>query len=225
MFPLNPEIARLFVDQRIADEHRAAEHYRRVAEAKRARRSRRRPGSLPASGGRTVSGTDIRIVEARASYRRALLAFLRGLSSQTAYNRFFTRAMPDEVADVDLMLACDRCHRAVLALSGDEIVGHAQAAGTPAWDAVELGVVVADDWQGRGIGSRLARALLEAGPAATAPELDAFILAWNTRARRMIKDLWPDAVADRDGELLHFRMHPAPSSAPRVLAAVGGCWA
>ena len=225
MFPLNPDIARLFVDERIGDEHRAADHYRRVAEAKRARRARRKPRTVPVPRRGTVGGTDIRIVEARASYRRALLAFLRGLSSQTAYNRFFTRAMPEDVADVDLMLARDPCHRAVLALRGEEIVGHAQAAGSPALDAVELGVVVADEWQGTGIGPRLLGALLEEGPAATADELEAFVVAWNTRARRMLRELWPDAVVERDGELLHYRMFPAPTAEPRVLAAVGGCQA
>jgi GNAT superfamily N-acetyltransferase len=228
MFPLNPEIARLLVGERTADEYRAAEHYRRMAEAKKARRQRRRSATpqVPrqrASG--TVSGGDIRVVEARASYRHALLAFLRQLSSRTAYSRFLTRAMPEDVADVDLMLARDPCHRAVLALRGEEIVGHAQAAGSPGLDAVEIGVVVADEWQGRGIGTLLVRALLDEGPAATAGELDAFVLAWNTRARRLLTDLWPDAVVERDGELLHYRMFRAPAAEPRVLTRVGGCQA
>ena len=213
MFPLNPDLARLLFGFRLDDQLRRADHRRRVAEARGARRTRRNPQPLPAlgpvAGTRPISGADIRIVEAQPSHRRLLLAFLSELSPQTAYNRFVTRAAPVDVVDMDLLLANDGCHRAVLALHGEEIVGHAHAVASSDGSTAELGVVVADEWQGKGIGPRLVRALLEAGPAATAVDLDLLVLAWNARARSMIKGLWPDAVADRDGELIHYRVHTA----------------
>lgn len=151
------------------------------------------------------------IADASLAHREALLAFLRELSPRTAYNRFITLAAPADVVDVQLMLAHDDCHRAVLALDGDEIVGHAHAVSSPHGDTVELGVVVADGWQGGGLGPRLVRALLDAGPAAEAVELEFFILVWNTRARRMIEHFWPGAVGDRHGELIHYRVPTAPA--------------
>ena len=231
MFPLNPDIARLLIGFRIDDELRRADHDRRVAEAKRGRRARRTPPALPAPrrapsrplGGTPPLAADIRIAEAEPSHRPALLIFLGELSPQAAYNRFLTRAVPAEVVDVHLMLANDACHRAVLALRGEEIVGHAHAVASPGGSTAELGVVVADAWQGRGIGPRLVRALLETGSAATADQLELFVLAWNSRARRMTKRLWPDAVADREGELIHYRVHSAaaPGSAGLAAAAAG----
>lgn len=218
MFPLHPHLARLLTGERIADAHRRADHYRRMAEA---RRARRRPRSLwpgrPLASTRAVSAADVQIAEANPSHRRALLAFLRELSPHTAYNRFVTPAPPANVVDVHVMLANDACHRTVLALRGEEIVGHAHAVASPDRDPVELGLVIADEWQGMGVGPRLVRALLESGPAAAADELEFFVLAWNTRARRMIKHLWPDAIADRDGELIHYRVRRAPTSTRTVL--------
>jgi GNAT superfamily N-acetyltransferase len=216
MFPLNPDLARLLFGFKIDDELRRADHRRRVAEAERGPRARRNPPAPPAP--RRVAGTqplgapDIRIAEAEASHRPALLAFLRELSPRTAYNRFLTLAAPADVVDTDVMLRNDACHRAVLALRGEEIVGHAHAVASPDRNTVELGVVVADEWQGKGIGPRLVRALLETGPAATAAELELLVLAWNSRARRMTSSLWPDAVAEREGELIHYRVHTARAS-------------
>jgi GNAT superfamily N-acetyltransferase len=224
MFPLNPDLARVLVGFRIDDDRRRADHHGQMSEARQARRSRASLRGLfarrPIAGTRTVSPADtIRIAEANPSDRLALLAFLRELSPQTAYNRFVTRAATVDVVDVQLVLASDPCHRAVLALRGEEIVGHAHAVASPDDNSVELGVVVADEWQGRGIGPRLVRALLGTGPVARADELELFVLAWNARARHMINSLWPDAIADRDGELIHYRVHTARTLDPAVLVA------
>jgi RimJ/RimL family protein N-acetyltransferase len=223
MFPLNPDLARLLFGFRIDDELRRADHRRLVAEARRARRARRAPPApsavRPVAHPRPL-GADIRIAEAEPSHRHALLAFLRELSPQTAYNRFVTQAPPADVVDMHLMLANDACHRAVLALRGDELIGHAHAVASAGGRTAELGVVVADDWQGIGIGPRLVRALLQSGPAATADELELLVLAWNTRARRMIKRLWPDAVAERDGELIHYRVRTARTLGPATVVGV-----
>jgi RimJ/RimL family protein N-acetyltransferase len=223
MFPLNPDLARLLFGFTIDDELRRADHRRRLAQAREVRQAGRGLAALPAAGpaaGTRSIAPDIRIAEAGPAHRRALLAFLRELSPQTAYNRFVTQAPPADVVDAHLMLANDDCHRAVLALRGDEIVGHAHAVASPDGRTAELGVVVADEWQGRGIGPRLVRALLQAGPPATAGELELLVLAWNTRARRMIKGLWPDAVAEREGELIHYRVRTARTLGPATLVDV-----
>jgi GNAT superfamily N-acetyltransferase len=154
---------------------------------------------------------------ADTSRRPALLAFLRTLSPQTPYRRFVTPAPPTGVVDLDVMLATDACHRAVVALDGDEVVGHAMAITSADGGEVELAVVVADDRQGQGIGRRLVRALLDAEPVASARELEFLVLAWNAPARQLIARLWPDAHATREGELIHYR---APTGV--ATAAVGG---
>jgi GNAT superfamily N-acetyltransferase len=223
MFPLNPDLARVLFGFRIDDELRRADHRRRVAEAKRGRRAGRTSPALPASrpvaGTRSRDASSIRIAEAQPSDRPAVLAFLGELSPRTAYDRFLTRAAPADVVDVHLMLADDARHRAVLAFRGEAIVGHAHAVASPDGSTAELGVVVLDEWQGKGIGPRLVHALLETGPAETAADLELLVLAWNTRARRMVKGLWPDAVAERDGELIRYRVRTSGARGSAGIAA------
>lgn len=233
MFPLNPDLARQLVGYRVDDQLREADHRRLIAEARRARRAQRRRPALPerqaaAPAAEAVPIPDVRIAQAQPSDSRALLAFLRELSPQTAYNRFVSYAAPVDVVDMHLMLVNDACHRAVLAFHGDRIVGHAHAVASAGGRSVELGVVVADEWQGRGIGPRLVRALVDTGPAVTADQLELLVLAWNRRARRMVEGLWPDAAAERDGELIHYRVQvvraPRPVLVPGA-AAIGPCGA
>jgi len=135
-----------------------------------------------------------------------VLAFLRALSPATSYRRFITPAAPTGVVDLDVLLANDAGHRAVVALDGDEVVCHAMAITSADGGDVELAVVVADDRQGQGIGPRLVRALLDAEPVTSARELEFLVLTWNAPARRLIARIWPDALASREGELIHYRV-------------------
>ncbi len=85
---------------------------------------------------------------------------LRGrLSPETLYRRFLSpppsceRLLP-RLLDVDHW---DR--EAIVALAGDEIVAVARYARTPGAAAAEVAVIVADDWQHRGLGPLLLRRL------------------------------------------------------------------
>lgn len=184
--------------QRLADDHIAGEL--RDAERRRLGRKDRTASGRPAA--RPVPA----VVPGEPSHGEALRAFLRHLSPQTSYRRFVTAAQPADVVDVDVMLAADPCHRAFVAVLDDRVVGHAHAVASPDADRVELGVVVADEWQGQGIGPRLVTALLEAEPAASAAELEFLVLAANMPARRLIRRMWPDATGTAEGELVHLRV-------------------
>jgi GNAT superfamily N-acetyltransferase len=220
MSALHPSIVQLLADQHIADKIDDASG-RRLARTQRpgSRRAARRaaaaavPAAVPA------------VVAADASHRDALKAFLRHLSPQTSYRRFVTAAQPADVVDLDVMLAHDPCHRSFVAVVDDRIVAHAHAVAAPDADRVELGVVVADEWQGRGIGPRLVRALLEAEPAASAAELEFLVLAANLPARRLIRQMWPEATGTPEGELVHIRVATGREAALTVPVVRLGCHA
>ena len=118
----------------------------------------------------------------------AVRAFLRGLTLDSAYRRFFTGlgSVPDSLVR---RLLDDRPDRTVvLALTGADVVGVADT--TVVGDTVELGVVVADAWQRHGLGWPLADAALFP---TTATVLRAHTLPDNARVARMLRRRFPGA--------------------------------
>jgi GNAT superfamily N-acetyltransferase len=82
------------------------------------------------------------------------------------------------------------------------IIGHAMAvdtAGPPGAATTEIGVVVTDAWQGRGVGSGLIRALASRARDRGATTLVMEVMAENRRVLAMIAGRWPDARHDRSG--------------------------
>jgi len=89
----------------------------------------------------------------------------------------------------------------VVAAQGDgAIIGHAMAVDTTKPDGActtEIGVVVADAWQGRGIGSALVRTLTNRARGRGATTLVMDVLAENRPVLAMIARRWPDAHHQR----------------------------
>ena len=88
----------------------------------------------------------------------ALHSLVAGLSPETAFLRFFAGVGTPTARFVAALLRRDDTHGAWVCAAGDDLLGHAT------WgrdgDAAELGVVVADPWQGLGIGRALLVATL-----------------------------------------------------------------
>ncbi len=90
----------------------------------------------------------------------ALVAdFFRGLSTEAVYRRFFSPLpRPERVAPA--VVEVDHHDReAVAAVEGARLVGIAQYWRQPGSREADLAIVVADEWQGQGIGTRLVAAL------------------------------------------------------------------
>lgn len=90
---------------------------------------------------------------------------------------------------------------ALVATRDGEIIGHAMAVDTagPGGAAADVGVVVTDSWQGRGVGSGLMRALAARAEARGTTTLVMDVLAENRQVLAMIASLWPAARQDRSG--------------------------
>jgi GNAT superfamily N-acetyltransferase len=161
----------------------------------------------------------------------ALGDFFAGLSLQTRHLRFFApvrptpallRVLSGDGANVD----------AVVAVRGGVIIGHAMAAdqagtvGSRRPEAVrgpqkptvtDIGVVVADAWQGRGVGSALVRALVARAQARGVTSLTMEVLYANHRVLSMIQRRWPAAEIGHVGEsaTIHVRL-PRSEQLPSV---------
>jgi acetyltransferase len=137
---------------------------------------------------------DVTVRSANDTDADGLRGFLGRLSERTVYLRFFTGLgqVPNRFLT---WLLPHGPHRVVLLAEGDgEIVGHAMYTADPTGGgAADLAVVVADAWQGCGIGPRLVQDLLGIGQVRGIREIRLTVLAGNRRANRMVAGVWPGA--------------------------------
>ena len=151
-----------------------------------------------------VPATAIR--PASAADTGALTDFFAGLSMQTRYLRFFAPVMPGPKL-VRRMSGGDSCVNAVVAVRGGVVIGHAMAvdqAGPHGARTADVGVVVADAWQGLGVGSALMRALTAGTRARGVTSLTMDVLPGNHRMLALIARHWPAARAESSGGFTTF---------------------
>ncbi|MGC5010033.1 N-acetyltransferase family protein [Streptosporangium sp. DT93] len=141
----------------------------------------------------TVSGAAVEIRPARPEDEERIRRFLEGLSSRTRTRRFFTEMHRPDARFVGALLAVDGRRDALLAVHGDLLVGHAMSYRGQETD-IEIAVVVSDEWQGMGLGSRLARALMRRAAAQGATTVGMDVLGDNRTVLAMIHRIWPDAT-------------------------------
>jgi predicted N-acetyltransferase YhbS len=139
-----------------------------------------------------MQGTQIR--PARPDDEERIRRFLAGLSLHTRTLRFFTGVSKPAAGLVRVLLSVDERRDALVATTEcGEIVGHAMSFKGDCAD-VEIAVVVADEWQGRGLGPRLVDTLLLRASVRGARTVGMDVLGENRRVLRLIRRLWPDAT-------------------------------
>src|SRR5881396_2622166 len=135
------------------------------------------------------NGASVRVRAIRPDDERRLLALCGRLSPRTLYQRFFSfrRLLPEEAhafANVDY----DR-RMAVVAEVDDgrepQLVGVARY-GLSDDGPADIGLVVADGWQGLGLGSLLLEGILRAGEQRGVHQFSADVLTENRRALRLL---------------------------------------
>ena len=182
------------------------------------RRLRITPAPLPATvrlrGGDTVV---IRRVEAADSC--ALQQFFRDLSPASRYGRFLRviRELPEDL--LARFTHPDPAREAVLvaslAHSPARIVGVAQFAGAVDAEGSEIGVVVSDAWQRRGLGCHLLDALMNVAIAAGIERVHADILADNHAMRQLAHSLGFEITTNPGAAFLVHATKKLASMEPR----------
>ena len=155
--------------------------------------------------------------------RAALTGFLDGLSTRTRVQRFFAPVRPTPA------LVCRACGQTgpaghadvLLAMHGGVIIGHAMAADRAAAgeSLTEIGVVVADAWQGQGVGSALVRALLRRAKARGVTSLSMDVLAGNHQVLAMIAGHWAAERTRRDADCVTIQVGLPSARRERVTPA------
>jgi len=146
----------------------------------------------------------------------AIRAFVCGLSPRSQYFRFFAAVAPPSGALLDAL--CGRRGNAdilVLTDPAGSIIAHAMAAddvtsNVAAGDAghavaANIGIVVADEWQGRGIGTMLLSTLVRRATSRGISNLVLDVLPANKRMLGIIGRRWPDAPREHNADSIVIR--------------------
>jgi RimJ/RimL family protein N-acetyltransferase len=159
------------------------------------------------------NGAAVHIRPIRPEDQDALIEGFRHLSPQSVYQRFLsplpelTPAMAHHLSNVDY------CRRLALIAETDvEPIGVARYEPTEDPDQAELGLVVVDDWQNRGLGRILLREILRAAEGNGIHRFRADVLAEN---RRMLRLLATDTHIEHwktEGCVTTISLTPRPKS-------------
>jgi len=155
----------------------------------------------------------VRIRQAGRADHGALREFLAGLSLRTRYLRFFGGGPPASPSMLRVLAGEQDGADVLVATENGAIIGHAMAvdsAGPCGGAEAEIGVVVADAWQGRGVGSGLVRELAARAGARGATTVVMEVMAENRRVLALIANLWPGARHDRSTAYVTVRAELTP---------------
>jgi len=141
-----------------------------------------------------VTGTSVTLRPLRPHDRDIELAFVTGLSPETRSNRLLggainiTREYIERLVSVDY--SRDMALAATTMLGGAEtLIGVARYVGDKKKDSAEFAIVVADAWQGRGIGKRLLAKLIDAARRRGLKRLYGDILGTNRPMLQFVRKL------------------------------------
>ena len=140
-----------------------------------------------------VTGTSVTLRPLRPEDRDIELAFVTGLSPDTRSNRLLggTRAITREYIEslVTVDYSRDMALAATAMLDGETLIGVARYVLDRDNESAEFAIVIADSWQGRGIGSRLLAKLIEVARRRGLKRLYGDVLAMNRSMLELVRKL------------------------------------
>jgi GNAT superfamily N-acetyltransferase len=136
-----------------------------------------------------VGGTRVWLRLLQPGDSELIQVFFRRLSSETVYRRFLSPVTALNDALLKRLVDIDHCDReALIALDDQGIVGVARY-GTGRGESHDVAIVVADDWQGRGLGTLLIRRLAHIARLRGIATFHATMLGDNIRAQSLVRAL------------------------------------
>jgi GNAT superfamily N-acetyltransferase len=159
----------------------------------------------------------MRIRRATSANRTEVADLLRGLSAESAYRRFQTGLGPHPSARLlDALLPDGPYAGAVVADIGRSLVAHGMWHRIGTSQVAEIGLLVADGEQRRGIGTALAEVLLSDLTARGMEWVEIFATATNQAVARMVTRQAPGSVGEYDGGTVTYRLAVRPRVARSV---------
>lgn len=167
-------------------------------------------------------GTPVEIRALRPEDEVGMLAALDQTSVQSRRRRFFIPKQHFSDRERDFFMEIDFVHHAALVACVDD-AGRSSIVGGGRYVVAEPGhaemaFMVIDAWQGRGIGTTIARHLIVLAREAGLTELTAEVLPENTAMRQVFNRLGFVTAPKRDPETIHLVLNltglPQPGAAP-----------
>ncbi len=164
---------------------------------------------------RSIGGETILIRPIQLSDQTQIRAFLRRLSSETLYERFFTPGIDLGLAEKVLLAPLEQDDQVafVAATSWGRIIGYAQYVPTDPGEA-EIALIVEDGYQGYGIGGQFMRTLISTAQANNFHTLIADVLGTNWRMMALLKKSGLVLTTQYDRGVNHVTIALAPIAAP-----------
>jgi RimJ/RimL family protein N-acetyltransferase len=148
-------------------------------------------------------GSWVQVRQIRAEDREALRRGFERLSPESRYRRFLTPMEKLSESQLTYLTEVDHHdHEAVIAFdlsTPGEVVGVGRYV-REAGDKAEAAVTVADDWQGKGLGSSITHVLAGRALEEGITCFTALLLADNDRMSALLGEVGSVEVKDRDGE-------------------------
>jgi RimJ/RimL family protein N-acetyltransferase len=136
----------------------------------------------------TAAADHVALVRLERTDGEPLRRLFYRLSPEMIYRRFLSPLARPEQARPERLLDLDHCDReAVAAVVDGEIVGVARYFRQPSQPTAEIAVVVADAWQGQGVGTRMLSSLATLARAARIDRFTATMQADNRGSIRLLR--------------------------------------
>jgi GNAT superfamily N-acetyltransferase len=156
------------------------------------------------------AGDAVRYRSATAADCDAIRWFVAGLSLRTRFLRFFTPASPLSSAVLRAMCGADGTADVLVATHDGLVIGHAMAVDSVSPDGgrvTDIGVVIADHWQSRGVGSMIMGRLVARAAARGVSVLVMDVLPENRPMLAMIARRWADAQYEFGADSVTVRVY------------------
>ena len=157
----------------------------------------------------TPGGGTVEIRAASAADREAIKSFVMGLSPRARFLRFFSPVSPPSSGVLRRMSGAGLGTDALVATENGVIIGHAMAAevaGPDGCRVADIGLVVTDRWQSRGVGSQMLSEVIALAAARGVGGLVMEVLPENRRMLAMISRRWTDARYEFGGGSVTVRV-------------------
>lgn len=147
----------------------------------------------------------------------AIAEFVCALSPRSQYLRFFAYVAPPSTGLRRALADTDRADVLLATDSRGNVIGHGMAADLTTGPGLEssIGLVVADDWQRRGVGTELLCALVDRAVRRGVNRLVLEVLPDNRVMLGIISRRWPEAPSERTRDAIVFRP---------PIGWAGDCW-